>query len=175
MKKQQASFYTADRLHEEIPLKIIAYFVQFSRVAEDETIYAAFGSFAENSVAIENSVLVLKDRIEYAETKHIVTKFKTVTLNYIDQVYLLSEGNWKYVSIVDRSKSSTSIKIGSSIESSTAFYNLVKQMSTGAAKQEDSVVLSKNIECPYCGAGCIIYKRQESHCEYCHSPLAWQD
>lgn len=168
MNKQQASLYTKNNIHEEVPQKIIAFFERFSKIMHNEPTIAVFGSVHEGSEVIESSAVILQDRIEYLEVARVFPKMKTVSFEYLDQVYLLPEGSLKYVSIVDKSKSSVRLEIRSSITDTTNFFNLIKEHKDGSNKKEKP---SKTVKCSNCGASCTVYQGEETKCEYCDTPL----
>lgn len=169
MNNQEASFYTDGQLNDDVPQKILKYFAGVSKVMSNEPVIAIFGSLKNGTDLAENSAVVLKDRIEYAETSHFFPKFKTVPFEFLDQLYLLPEGNLKYVSVVDKSKASVRFEIRSNITFTTAFYDLIKISKDRACRKDRK---SKVVTCANCGASCTVFEGEETQCEYCGSPVA---
>ena len=169
MAKQFAELYVNEHVNDEIPKKIFDFFKRLSKVMDGEPVLAIFESISNSSSLAENSAIVLKDRIEYAETNKMFPKMKSVSLNFIDQIYLLSEGDLKFVSITDKAKSSIRFEIRSSITNTTNFYQFLKDIT----RADTGKSISKTVRCKNCGASTTIYKDEEVKCPYCETPISW--
>jgi hypothetical protein len=166
--KQIAAVFKRSELDQAVPQHILTFLKKLLRITDGEDVIAVFGSLS-TSLQIENSAVLLPDRVEYMEMGRLLPKNKSVPLSIIDQTYLLPESGYQYIVLLDKVKNSTKLLIKAPGAEAAAFYELIKEY---IRKSKKGITDKKvSLICPHCGAALSGYEGEEIKCEYCDSVI----